>query len=147
MDYNKSQVLTGLIFLAISSWCQPASVENTVVAPDNVPGTTKVSAEGVVELVTHKTDVFIIDARIRMDRRQGYIEDSISLPDIETNCQSLASIIPDKHSHSLFYCNGPKCGRSVNAIKIAMQCGYDRLYWFRGGFEEWKENDFPYIKE
>lgn len=42
----------------------------------------------------------------------------------------------------MFYCNGIQCGRSVIALEIAKGCGYTRLYWFRGGFAEWKRNAY-----
>lgn len=115
-------------------------------APLLIPGTTKVFAEGVLDLVEKIPDLLIIDARIRSDRKQGYLEGSISLPDVETNCETLAKVIPTKKTPVLFYCNGVKCGRSVNSSRAALDCGYNNIYWFRGGFEEWKDKDLPFIK-
>jgi len=71
----------------------------------------------------------------------------LSLPDEQTTCDSLAEAIPSKQAPALFYCNGPKCGRSAVAVKIALDCGYQRIYWFRGGFEEWKNKAYPYVKQ
>jgi len=116
-------------------------------APLLIPGTTKVSAEGLLELVAKNPDLLIIDARIRIDRKQGYIEGSLSLPDIATNCASLAKLIPKKNTAVLFYCNGVKCGRSGKSSIIALQCGYNNIYWFRGGYVEWKAKNYPFIKE
>lgn len=117
-----------------------------VTTPDTIPGTKKVVAEDIFELVEKVPDLLIIDARISMDRKQGYIEGSVSLPDLETDCRALARIIAGKHSPILFYCNGVKCGRSVKSCRTALKCGYNNIYWFRGGFEEWKQKGFPYIK-
>ncbi|MBL4868208.1 MAG: rhodanese-like domain-containing protein [Pseudomonadales bacterium] len=47
----------------------------------------------------------------------------------------------------VYYCNGPKCGRSATAVKIALKCGYEKIFWFRGGFEEWKIKRFPIIND
>lgn len=116
-------------------------------APENIPGATRVDAEAVLALVEKTPRLVIVDSRIAMDRKQGYIEGSLSLPDTETNCASLARIIPEKSQPALFYCNGVKCGRSVVAVKIARQCGYTRLYWYRGGFEDWKQKNYPYLKK
>lgn len=121
--------------------------QDAVVAPDEIPGSTKVGAEGVIKLAGHVPNLRIIDARIRMDRRQGYIEGSISLPNIETDCDSLAEVVPHKTTPVLFYCNGPKCGRSVISVRRALECGYTDVYWFRGGFEEWKQSGYPFLKE
>jgi rhodanese-related sulfurtransferase len=122
----------------------PAGAE--VVAPDEIAGVVKVDAEGLIGLAQRSRPV-LIDARIAVDRKQGYIEDSVSLPDVETDCASLKTVAPDPATPLLFYCNGPKCGRSVVAVRIALQCGYRELYWFRGGFEEWQLKAYPYLKD
>lgn len=113
--------------------------------PDQIPGATRVDADGVIKLVEKFPDLTIVDSRVSADRKQGYIEGSISLPDDETHCASLAKAIPSKATPALFYCNGVKCGRSVVAIRIAKKCGYSKLYWFRGGFEEWLAKRFPVV--
>jgi len=117
------------------------------IAPENIPGVTRVDAEAVLALVEKTPRLVIVDSRIAMDRKQGHLEGSLSLPDEETNCASLARIIPEKGQPALFYCNGVNCDRSVVAMKIARQCGYTRLYWYRGGFEDWKQKNYPYLKK
>ena len=75
-------------------------------APDSIKGTVKVNAEGVIELVEKYEGLIVVDSRIKADRKQGYIEGSIGLQDIDTSCDSLAKTIPNKSNPSLFYCNG-----------------------------------------
>lgn len=117
------------------------------VSPDQIPGTVKVDAEGLVDLVERLPALVIVDSRLRTDRRFGYIENSVSLPDVETDCASLARAVPRKRNPVLFYCNGPKCGRSAKAAQKALGCGYTQIYWFRGGFEEWQAKNYPSVKE
>ena len=117
------------------------------ITPEAIAGSTVISAEQLIEFANQIPDLIIIDSRIRGDRKQGYIETSISLPDIDTHCDSLARIIADKAAPLLFYCNGIKCGRSGKAVKIAIDCGYRRIYWFRGGFQEWLAKGDPYLQE
>jgi len=117
------------------------------VAPDNIPGVVKVDAEGLITLVERMPDLIMIDARIAKDREYGYIEGSRSLPNIDTNCETLAILIPKKTTPTVYYCNGPKCGRSVESIKIAKSCGYSNIYWYRGGFEDWKDKNYPFLKD
>lgn len=116
-------------------------------SPENIEGTTRINAEEFIEIMNQTTGMVVIDSRIPGDRKQGYVEGSISLPDEQTTCASLKEKIPSKTTPALFYCNGVKCGRSANAIKIAKTCGYSKLYWFRGGFEEWLAKGYPYIQE
>lgn len=127
------------------AWGNVRAVE--VISPEVIPGVTRLDAEGVINIVEKTPDLVVIDARITIDRRQGFIEGSHSLPDIDTNCNNLDKIIPGKMQPVLFYCNGVKCGRSVKSINIAQSCGYKNIYWFRGGFEEWKAKGYPFVTE
>lgn len=122
------------------------SYAKDVVSPQFIKGTEKINAEKLIELVSKTPDFIIIDSRIKSDRQQGYIESSLSLPDGETSCLTLSGILTHKKSPVVFYCNGPKCGRSAVAVKVAVLCGYTNTYWFRGGFEEWKQKKYPVIK-
>ena len=125
----------------------PDLTKPSVVVPEQIAGVRTLTAEQVIELMTQENPPLMIDARINRDREYGYIESSISLPDIETNCQTLKTVTPDKSRQLLFYCNGVQCGRSVVSIKVARSCGYHNLVWFRGGFAEWKEKGYQYIKQ
>ena len=117
-----------------------------LVVPEKIAGVNTVSAEQLITILITDSPPLLIDARIKQDRDYGFIENSISLPDIETNCDSLARITEDKKQHLLFYCNGVQCGRSVISIKVARSCGYHNLSWFKGGFAEWKEKGYQYVK-
>ncbi|PCJ86941.1 MAG: rhodanese [Thiotrichaceae bacterium] len=111
-------------------------------SPDSIKGSTTINAEDLIKLAQDHDDLIIIDSRIKSDRRQGYISGSVSLPDTDTNCVSLLPVIDNKATPTVFYCNGPKCRRSDIAISKAAECGYKNLYWFRGGFKEWKEKNY-----
>ena len=105
-----------------------------------------VNAEGLIEKVARLPALVLIDSRIPADRLDGYIEGSISLPDVDTNCTSLARVVPELTTPVLFYCNGIRCGRSASAVVIARNCGYRNLYWFRTGMEEWQEKKYPLVE-
>ena len=125
----------------------PVSVNaERALTPDQIEGTTKVNAEELIALAESKSDLIIIDARVSKDRIHGYIEGSISLPNTKTDCDSLSKIVKDLTVPTVYYCNGPRCGRSVKSIKIALECGYSNIYWYRGGFEDWKEKNYPFLK-
>ncbi len=112
------------------------------ISPETIEGSTRINAEELIELASTLDNLVIIDARINTDRKQGYITGSVSLPDTRTNCNSLLQYIKTKSSPVVFYCNGPHCRRSDRAVAIARDCGYEKIYWFRGGFEEWKEKKY-----
>jgi len=133
-----------IIFTLFSANAWASNTE--IKSPEHIDGVTKIGAEGMIELIDQFENIVIVDSRIPGDRHKGYIESSVSLPDTKTTCTTLAKVIPAKTTPALFYCNGIKCGRSAVAIKIAKKCGYQELYWFRGGFEVWLEKGFPYIQ-
>ncbi len=134
-------LLQTVLTIALPFICASAHADDYV-SPDNIEGSTKISSEALIQLARDHDDLVIIDSRIRSDRRQGFIAGSISLPDTETSCSTLFPIIDKKNTATVFYCNGPKCRRSDRAVIIASGCGYTNIYWFRGGFEEWKNNNY-----
>jgi len=111
-------------------------------SPEIIEGSTKIDAETLIKLAQDNDDLVIIDSRIKSDRRQGFITGSVSLPDTDTDCVTLLSILDNNNTPTVFYCNGPKCRRSDRAVMTALGCGYKSIYWFRGGFEEWKEKNY-----
>ena len=132
----RAYFLLAILLISVTSYA------DDYLSPDSIEGSTKINSEALIELARDRDDLVIIDSRIRSDRRQGYITGSVSLPDTETSCTTLFPIIDTKETTTVFYCNGPKCRRSDRAIVIARDCGYTNLYWFRGGFEEWKDRNY-----
>lgn len=136
--HSLSKILCLLIF---SFNCGAVIAKEKV--PDMIPGTMKITAEQLIELVETKDDLVIIDARKKADRELGFIEGSINLTDTDTNAETLAAVIRDKNTPVIFYCNGINCGRSVKSSQIALGEGYQNIYWFRGGWDEWTEKSYP----
>lgn len=104
-----------------------------------------IDSENLIELYQSVADLKIFDSRYHEDRPFGYIESSISLPVADTNCASLSMHAANYSNALVFYGNAAEA--SVDAIKIASECGYQRLFWFRGGFSEWKDKDYPFVIE
>ena len=127
------------------------SVAFAETAPDAVEplpdGVLTLTAPQLTELAARVDGLLVVDARLAADRAQGYIEDSISLPNVETDCAALARRIPDRNRPVVFYCNGVRCGRSLDSVQKARACGYTRVFWFRGGFEEWRAEGYPLVKD
>jgi len=133
-----------LLALLVVSPLPAASADEV---PSTIDGARIISAESLLDKVLRHSQLVIIDARHKGDRGKGYIEGSISLSDTNTNCNSLAKIIPSYENPATFYCNGVVCARSANAINKAVACGYKEIYWLRGGFNEWKAKGFPYLSK
>jgi rhodanese-related sulfurtransferase len=106
-----------------------------------------IDAEHLIELYQYVTDLLIIDARHAEDHALGHIETSINLPLSETNCKTLRKLAKSTEQAMVFYSNKNVGDASIEAIRIASDCGYKRLFWLRGGFVEWKDKDYPYVIE
>ncbi len=115
--------------------------------PTSLDGASVISAEQVIELIGSNSNLVVIDARKDSDHQKGWIEGSHALPNTDTNPDSLAKIAPDKGAPVLFYCNGVNCHRSYESAKIALAAGYSKVYWFRGGMEEWETKGLPVVKK
>ena len=139
-------ILLLFLWFSITIASLTATADDALVSPETIDGATIVNAEGLIETVTQIPELILIDSRIIADRTEGFIEGSVSLPDIETDCDSLASTVPGLATPVLFYCNGIKCGRSARAAKIAIDCGYANIYWFRNGLEEWQAQEYPLVQ-
>ena len=135
---NTIRLVLATIFLL--GWIHVQAEE---IVQESIPGTTKISAEELINLAQTDSNLVMIDSRKPSDHAKGYIEGSINLPDTETTAKTLASHIPSKSTPVIFYCNGIRCGRSANAAKIAVSAGYTNIYWFRGGWGEWTAKGYP----
>lgn len=122
------------------------AINGKIVSPETIDGVVNVDADGLIEKIMETDALVLVDSRITADRKEGYIEGSLSLPDIETTCDTLEVIVEDDSTPALFYCNGVKCGRSARAAQIALDCGYTEIYWYRNGMEEWQEKHYPLVQ-
>lgn len=116
-------------------------------APDSIPGAITVTAEQVVELILSKPGLILIDSRKKSEYAKGHIEGAISLLNTGMTREDLEKISADKSATLIFYCNGPRCLRSADAIRKAMAWGYRNVFWFRGGWKEWSDKRLPAITD
>ena len=135
-----------VFFMGLTLLLFPIIARADYIAPERLPGITSINAEQFIALAQQET-VVIIDSRLAVDRSQGYIEYSVGLFDTATDCNSLTTLAPKATTPLLFYCNGVKCPRSGRAATIAQACGYTRVFWLRGGLDEWKKKKYPYLKK
>jgi len=129
-----------LLLLAFS---MPQAWADSTTAPTVIEGVNNLTAEGVVERILKEPSLVIIDARKSEQYARGHIQNAINLLDTRMTPTLLTQYVANKETPLLIYCNGPNCMRSSNALKKALNWGYHRLYWFRGGWVEWTEKKLP----
>jgi len=116
-------------------------------APEDVPGTTIVSAEETVDMILSNQEPVVIDSRKKAEYIKGHIEGAINILNTELTREGLDSIIPARDTPVLFYCNGVRCLRSSDSLAKAVSWGYTNLFWFRGGWKEWTEKRLPVVTD
>ncbi len=114
-------------------------------APPAIDGAMNLTAEQVITLILTTPDLVIIDARKRSEYIKGHIQGAVNLLNSQMDETTLASYASSKNVALLFYCNGPRCMRSSDAVQKALGWGYRNIFWFRGGWNEWSEKRLPVV--
>ncbi|MCR9218646.1 MAG: rhodanese-like domain-containing protein [Alphaproteobacteria bacterium] len=125
---------------ALAFFATPAVAED---APMEIAGAMTVDADGVIALFDEHPDLVVLDNRKETDFNAGHIEGAVRLIDTEITADSLSAVIPSKDTAVLMYCNGIKCGRAANAVEIARDLGYSKIYYYALGMAEWKDRALP----
>lgn len=115
-------------------------------APMTIAGTKTVNADQIIDLVTKKPNLVILDNRKPEDFAAGHIEGAVRLIDTDVTADSLAKAVKTKDTPVLFYCNGLKCGRAAKAAEFAAKEGYKDIYYYALGLEEWSKKGLPLVK-
>jgi rhodanese-related sulfurtransferase len=120
--------------------------------PVNLAGVTLVTAEQAKKLADSGTP--IIDARVANEYAESHIKGARSVPYKEKSAKDanfdpkddsfdLAKLPADKNAPLIFYCNAGECWKSYKASKLALDAGYKKVQWLRGGLPEWKAKGYP----
>jgi ABC-type phosphate/phosphonate transport system substrate-binding protein/rhodanese-related sulfurtransferase len=120
--------------------------------PRTLPGATIVTAEEATELMRRGAPIF--DTRVKEEYVEGHIKGALSLPYGEKSAKevdfdsskdhfNVAGLPADKDAPIILSCNGPECWKSYKSSVAAIKAGYRKIYWFRGGFPEWRLRGFP----
>ncbi|MDH5765827.1 MAG: rhodanese-like domain-containing protein [Gammaproteobacteria bacterium] len=139
-----SVIRTGVVVLALLL-TSVVYAEEKPAAPDSIKGAVSVTAEEVIKLIFSNPGIVIVDSRKKTEYLKGHIEGAVNILNTVMSQQDLEQYLTDKSSAILFYCNGPRCMRSSDAVTKALSWGYTNVFWFRGGWKEWTDNRFPVI--
>lgn len=127
-----------------------ASMLNTT--PTALPGAKLVTAPEVRDLIAKGTPVY--DVRVEEEYEKAHIPGALSVTYRESSAKevgfdpgddqwALARLPKDKNAAFIVYCDGTICWRGYKAASMAVKAGYKNVYWFRGGFPEWREANLP----
>lgn len=115
--------------------------------PRSLPGATVVDAKTVAQLMQRGASY--IDTRTDAEFKAGQVPGSKLVPYVERSAKEadfdprqdqfdLGKLAQDRNAEQIFACNGAECWKSFKASQAAIKAGYTKVYWFRGGFPEWR---------
>src|SRR5262245_22359788 len=102
----------------------------------------EVSVQEVQGKLNPSNGFTLLDVRELDEWDQGHLDKAIFLP---RGCLEVKAdkTLPDKRQPIVVYCAGGT--RSALAAKTLQDLGYADVYSMRGGFNEWKNNGFPFV--
>lgn len=130
-----------------------ASMLNTT--PTSLPGAKVVASAAEAKMLIEK-GMPVYDVRVDEEYETAHIPGAISVPYKEGSAKevgfdpaddqfALNKLPKDKNTAFMMYCDGTICWKSYKSATMAIQAGWKNVYWFRGGFPEWKEAKLPVV--
>jgi rhodanese-related sulfurtransferase len=120
--------------------------------PTSLPGAKIISASEAQDLIGRGIPLY--DVRDEEEYNKGHVPGARSVPYKEGSAKevgfdpgddqfALNRLPKDKNAPLMMYCDGTICWKSYKSATLAIQNGWKNVYWFRGGFPEWKEAGLP----
>lgn len=131
------------LFLSASSlvFSLSAVAEEDKVSPLQIDGAVTVDAAEAKKLFD--AEAVIVDVRTDKDWDAGRIPGAVHLELKSRFTEEALLAEVGKNDDVMIYCNGSKCLRSSEASSMAVEWGFKKVYFFRGGIPEWKAANLP----
>ncbi len=93
----------------------------------------------------YRDKILFIDARDSSEYVDGHIAGAVNLPlfSLDEYNDRIASI--SKSDPVVVYCEGPDCDMSIRLGNELFSKGFRKVFVFFGGWEDWKEADYPVV--
>jgi len=134
MNNRSIFILFTCLFMVESAWAKAP-------APLQVSGAVTVSTTRAKALMNQ--GVTFIDVRRITDYQSSRIQWSKHLDlKLDLTEEALLSEVK-KNQPVVFYCNGDMCQRSAKASEKAVAWGWTKVFYYRGGYPDWKSAGLP----
>jgi rhodanese-related sulfurtransferase len=121
--------------------------------PRSLPGATVVDAKTVAQML--QSGATYVDTRTEAEFKAGHVPGAVLVPYQEKSAKDAdfdasldkfetGKLGADRDAQLVFACNGPECWKSFKASHAAVKAGYRKVYWFRGGFPEWRSSGMKF---
>ena len=123
--------------------------------PAALPNVQRLDAATAANLM--KQGVVLVDVRTEKEFKAKRIAGAVHAPYLEKSLKEVSfnsslddfSAVDklDKTKPTVFSCNGAECWKSYKASQVAVDKGFQKVYWFRGGLPEWESAGLPMTKD
>lgn len=110
-------------------------------SPETIAGAITIDASEAKKLFDQ--EVMFIDVRKDKDWAAGRIPGAEHIELKKVYSEETLSEFIKKDQLVAIYCNGPKCLRSSKASALAVDWGFKKVRYFRGGLPAWKAANYP----
>jgi len=110
-------------------------------SPETVAGAITINASEAKKLFDQ--EVMFIDVRKDKDWTAGRIPGAEHIELKKVYSEKTLGEFVKKDQLVVIYCNGPKCLRSSKASAMAVDWGFKKVRYFRGGLPAWKAASYP----
>ena len=96
-----------------------------------------ITRESLKGMIDRKEDFILVNTLSPESYESQHIPGSINIPvdDIEMKAENLL----DKEKDIIIYCGIFECTMSTHAAKILDKLGYNNVYDYKGGLQDWKQ--------
>jgi len=103
-----------------------------------IDGAHVVKGEDVLKLADYDEELVILDVRNKASRKKGHITWSEPFDLTRATLQQLSKNVDDKETTIVIYGNR-NSAIAAKSVKKVIALGYKNVYWFKGGWPEWKD--------
>lgn len=126
-----------LCLLMSPSWLQAAE------APTEVEGAMTVSVDQARQL--HELGAVFIDVRSAREWDWGHVQGAVHL-ELARGFVGLSQREWPRSVPLVVYCDSDACPASAEAVRLAVDWGYQQVFYFRQGYFAWMLADLPQEK-
>ena len=98
----------------------------------------RINRQGVVDLIGKPERVVLVEALPEKYYNDAHIPGAVQMDYTEVTDKA-PSVLGDKDRKIVVYCASSECENSTKAARTLQQLGYDRIYVYKEGKQDWIE--------
>lgn len=103
-----------------------------------ITGVKQINGEDIIKLADNDEDMVTFDSRSAAQRKRGALNWSEPFNTKTLTPKLLSEKVAENTTTIVFY-GEPNSQEAAQGAKFAVKSGYKNVYWFKGGWDEWKQ--------